>query len=71
MEPGRDGFPGRTVRRDTGYALYDLESDIGERTNLVELRPGVVSDLMALAGQARADLGDGDRPGPGVRARLP
>jgi arylsulfatase len=71
MAPGRDGFPGRTVRRETGYALYDLENDIGERSNLVELHPGVAEDLMAVASQARADLGDGDRPGPGVRPRLP
>jgi arylsulfatase A-like enzyme len=67
QEPGRDGFPGKTVRRETGYALYDLESDIGERTNLVEMYPDVVRELMDLAGKARADLGDGTRPGPGVR----
>jgi arylsulfatase A-like enzyme len=71
MAPGRDGFPGETVRREIGYALYDLESDIGERTDLAERRPDVVKDLMALADEARADLGDGDRPGPGVRSRLP
>jgi arylsulfatase A len=65
--PGRDGFPGPTVRRETGYALYDLETDIGERTDLAELRPDVVAELKALAEKARADLGDGDRPGPGVR----
>ena len=71
MAPGRDGFPGETVRREIGYALYDLESDIGERTDLAERRPDVVKDLMAVADEARADLGDGDRPGPGVRPRLP
>jgi arylsulfatase len=67
QEPGRDGFPGKTLRRETGYALYELESDISERTNLVERFPAVVEQLMAIADKARADLGDGPRPGPGVR----
>jgi arylsulfatase A-like enzyme len=67
MEPGRNGFPGPTVTRRTGYALFDLEADIGERTNVAELYPDVVRDLMAVAEEARADLGDADRPGPGVR----
>ena len=71
MAPGRDGSPGETVRREIGCALYDLESDIGERTDLAERRPDVVKTLMAVADEARADLGDGDRPGPGVRPRLP
>jgi arylsulfatase len=71
MEPGRDGFPGQTVRRETGFALYDLEADTGERTNLAEMHPDVVAALKAVAEEARQDLGDRDRPGPGVRAGLP
>jgi hypothetical protein len=71
LAPGRDGFPGPTVTCRTGYALYDLDTDIGERTNLVELYPDVVKDLMAVVDEARADLGDGDRPGPGVRPLVP
>jgi arylsulfatase A-like enzyme len=67
QEPGNDGFPGPTVRRETGYALYDLEGDVGERTNLAELHPDVVEGLMALAERAREDLGDRGRPGRGVR----
>jgi arylsulfatase len=67
QEPGQDGFPGPTVRRETGYALYDLESDIGERTNLVERFPDVVEGLMAVAEKAREDLGDGPKAGRGVR----
>jgi len=67
QEPGRDGFPGKTVRREMGYALYDLESDIGERTDLAERFPDVVEELMAVAEKAREDLGDGPRAGRGVR----
>ena len=63
MEPGNDGFPGQTVRRETGYALFDLESDIGERTNLVERYPEIVESLKAVAEAAREELGDGSRPG--------
>jgi arylsulfatase A-like enzyme len=71
LEPGQDGFPGPTALRETGTALFDLETDVGERTDIAALRPGVVRDLEAVADEARADLGDGDRPGPGVRPRLP
>jgi len=67
QEPGQDGFPGPTVRREMGYALYDLESDVGERTNVVERFPDVVEGLMAVAEKAREDLGDGPKAGRGVR----
>jgi arylsulfatase len=67
MVPGRDGFPGETVRRETGYALYDLEEDVGERNDLSSERPDVVARLMSVAERAREDLGDGSRPGRGVR----
>jgi arylsulfatase A len=67
LEPGRDGFPGPTQRRETGYELYDLEKDIGERDNVVERFPDVVEGLMVRVEEAREDLGDRDRPGRGVR----
>jgi len=67
QEPGRDGFPGPTVRREIGYALYDLENDVGERRNVAGSYPDVVERLMAIAERAREDLGDGPRPGKGVR----
>ncbi len=38
--------------------LYDLSSDIGEKTNLAKARPDVVNRLLALAAKAREDLGD-------------
>jgi arylsulfatase A-like enzyme len=67
LEPGKDGFPGRTERRETGFALYDLESDVGERTDVAGRFPEVVDRLKAVAERAREDLGDGERPGRGVR----
>jgi arylsulfatase A-like enzyme len=49
--------------------LYDLEADVGETTNLAAEHPDVVRQLMALAEQARKELGD-DRTGQkGTRTR--
>ena len=47
--------------------LYDLHSDIGETQNVAEAYPQVVERLQALVEIARADLGDGKRPGRNVR----
>lgn len=65
--PGRDGFPGPTVNRKVGLALYDLDADIGESTDVASQHADVVARLQAVAAEARADLGDGGKPGPGVR----
>jgi len=43
--------------------LYDLDGDIGEKTNVAEQNQDVVKRLLALAEKARKDLGDGDRDG--------
>ncbi len=70
---GREGGDGgRPVPYDTGkigLALFDLENDIGETTNLAEEHPEIVRRLVALAEKARADLGDSavKRPGKNVR----
>lgn len=47
--------------------LFDIENDIGETANIAEQHPQVVARLLALAEQARRDLGDLDRPGRNVR----
>lgn len=47
--------------------LYDLESDISEKTDLAAEHPRVVADMMKLAEQVRADLGDNRRNGKGCR----
>jgi arylsulfatase len=54
QEPGRDGFAGARVPKRTGYELYDLEQDIGERDNVIERHPEVAGRLLARAEQARA-----------------
>lgn len=48
-------------------ALHDLETDIGETVDIAAKHPGVVRRLMALAEEARKNLGDVNRPGKGQR----
>ena len=69
-DPGRDGTPGKYQRGQTAPALYDLETDKAETTNVAEQHPEIVKRLEALAEVARADLGDSamKRKGAGVRA---
>jgi arylsulfatase A-like enzyme len=60
----------RSFRGDTEPAparLYDLVADLGETNNLVAEHPDVVRRLTTLADQARADLGDLNRPGKNQR----
>ena len=47
--------------------LYDLAKDPAESVNLAREHPGIVKRLEALAEEARAELGDGARPGSGQR----
>jgi arylsulfatase len=58
FEPGKDGFPGRTGTRRVGVELYNLDSDIGERTNVADRYPDVVARLTEAAAEARNELGD-------------
>lgn len=46
--------------------LYNLDRDIGERTDVAAKHPEVVQRLQELARQMAADIGDG-KAGPGVR----
>jgi arylsulfatase A-like enzyme len=66
---GRDGKPAPYKQAKTPLALYDLEADPGETTNLAARHPEVVERLKALAEKAREDLGDSatKREGKGVR----
>lgn len=49
--------------------LYDLETDVGESTNVYDAHPEVVAHILAHAERARADLGDArlGLAGPGRR----
>ncbi len=58
---------GSSEQRQLPAKLYDLESDIGEKTDVAAEHPEVIERLSALAEKARADLGDRDRPGSGQR----
>lgn len=49
-------------------ALYDLETDIGEKKNVMAAHPEVVKKLLQFAQKARADIGDYQRQGSGCRA---
>jgi arylsulfatase A len=66
---GRDGKPGEYKQARTDLALFDLEKDPGETTNLADRHPDVVERLKKLADKAREDLGDSatKQEGKGVR----
>jgi arylsulfatase len=58
VEPGMDGLPGPYAFPTVPAALYDLEEDIGETTDVSHRYPEVVARLDALAEEARERLGD-------------
>jgi arylsulfatase A-like enzyme len=59
---------GKAGQRPVGLALFNLGSDLGEKTNVAEANPEVVKELQALAAAMDADLGvKADSQGPGVR----
>ena len=51
----------------TELQLYNLAKDIGESKNVAADNPKIVKQLLALANDARADLGDVNRPDKGQR----
>jgi len=59
FKPGVDGFPGGTNENFAHEeGLYDLRRDPGERFDVKEFYPEVVTELKKLADEAREDLGD-------------
>jgi arylsulfatase A-like enzyme len=70
-EAGHDGMPGRYNYREFGPALFDLDSDPAETTDVAERHPDIVARLMALVEQGRQDLGDALTETEGVNVRPP
>jgi len=58
VKPGRDGHPGPYAFLKVQPALYDLQSDPGETTDVAAQHPEIVKTLDALAEKARQSLGD-------------
>jgi arylsulfatase A-like enzyme len=56
---GTGGMPVNYEHRTlTEPELYDLEADVSETTNVADQHPDVVKQLLAVAEEARSDLGD-------------
>lgn len=66
---GGNSRPGKPAQQKIQLALFDLESDRNETTNVADQHADVVTRLAALADKARADLGDSatKQAGSGVR----
>ncbi|MCA8986460.1 MAG: sulfatase [Planctomycetaceae bacterium] len=69
--PGKDGLPDGYTQQQTGLALYNLKSDIGESTDVKDQFPEVVERLQSLADQARKELGDSGTKTKGSGVREP
>ena len=52
-------FQGAYRQDSIGLSLFDLQSDIGETTNLADSHPDVVDRLLGYMNRMREDLGDG------------
>ena len=71
MLPGNDGWPGNYSKGETGFELYDLARDPGERYDVKDLYPEIVEELKKIAEEMRNDLGDENLNIPPTNARKP
>ncbi len=55
---GTGGKPAPYSQAKIGLALFDLENDIGETTDVADQHPDVVAKIKELADKMRQDLGD-------------
>ncbi|MCB1233589.1 MAG: sulfatase [Verrucomicrobiae bacterium] len=53
--------------KDTPALLFNVIEDIGTEHDVAAEHPEIVAELTRLADRMRADLGDRDAPGPGIR----
>ena len=67
VEPGRDGYPGQYSKGTIDWALYDLETDLGEQHDVKEQHPDIVARIKVLGEQHDAEIKANARP-PGRRA---
>lgn len=69
---GKDGRPAnyQNIKLEKPE-LYNLEADLGETRNVADQHPEVVARLLALADQARAELGDSLTKTKGTGTRPP
>lgn len=59
---GGGGWPGPYENKDIGWALFDLEADIGETTDVADQHPGIVERLSELIVAFEKELADNARP---------
>jgi arylsulfatase A-like enzyme len=64
---GKDGIPTNYSQAKIGLELFNLKTDIGETKDLASENPELVTRMQAMADEVRADLGDGERKGSGLR----
>src|SRR3546814_552302 len=68
--PGKDGIKGEySLGLLDSLALFDLRRDPGERYNVAQMYPGIISKLQSAAKIAREDLGDHLQNKPGKNRR--
>lgn len=68
---GTGGIPTKYTQTRTDLALFDLEQDPGEQTNLAQKHPEVVERLSLLADKIRKKLGDAHQNISGTENRPP
>lgn len=62
IKPGTDGRTGWGKAKRTGWALYDLEEDVGERINIADKHPEKVEELKMLMIGFESEINAGKRP---------
>jgi arylsulfatase A-like enzyme len=64
---GVDGIPARYENAQLNLALFNLSDDPGETQDVSDAHPEIVRQITALGDRMRAELGDSQRPGKGIR----
>lgn len=68
---GKDGLPVPYDRNKAELALYNLENDIGETTNVIDRHPEIYQKLLGIAQAYRVELGDKSTESVGSGVRPP